>query len=96
MCGITVALALAGHPGYTSAKCAAVDDLAANGDSKKRKLTNGVSSQAGQPLASLEDQLAKSLDAINHRGPDAHGTWTSPDGSIGKRKQGDMNTMVRR
>ncbi|KAL8935086.1 MAG: hypothetical protein Q9216_005593 [Gyalolechia sp. 2 TL-2023] len=56
---------------------------AADHDSKKRKLTNGVSSQHDHKPMSLEDQLESSLDAIHHRGPDSHGTWISPDGDVG-------------
>ncbi|KAL8724215.1 MAG: hypothetical protein Q9181_006926 [Wetmoreana brouardii] len=83
MCGITVAVALAGRSSYNNAKDAATDDLDASGDGKKRKLTNGLSSQLDQQLTNLENQLVSSLDAINHRGPDAQGTWISPDGNIG-------------
>ncbi|KAL8948216.1 MAG: hypothetical protein Q9222_005576 [Ikaeria aurantiellina] len=76
MCGITVAIGLAGRSGYTSASTAAT--TAANNN--KRKLTNGFTSH---DHGSLEYQLAESLDAINHRGPDHHGTWISPDGNTG-------------
>ncbi|KAL8715747.1 MAG: hypothetical protein Q9220_000414 [cf. Caloplaca sp. 1 TL-2023] len=78
MCGITVAIGLAGRSGYTSASTAAT---AADPNSKKRKLTNGFSTHDDH--GSLEYQLAQSLDAINHRGPDHHGSWISPDGNIG-------------
>ncbi|KAI4170669.1 MAG: hypothetical protein LQ343_004767 [Gyalolechia ehrenbergii] len=56
---------------------------AADYESKKRKLTNGVSSQDNIKPMSLEDELESSLDAIDHRGPDSHGTWISPNGDAG-------------
>lgn len=68
MCGITVAIKLAGRSGYCSAKTAA---------------TNGTNCTNGLSANHLEPQLASSLDAIHHRGPDSHGTWISPDGNIG-------------
>ncbi|KAL9027089.1 MAG: hypothetical protein Q9196_004343, partial [Gyalolechia fulgens] len=49
---------------------------------KKRKLTNGASSQDDTSVL-REDQLDRSLDAIRHRGPDSPGTWISPDGRVG-------------
>ncbi|KAL8669181.1 MAG: hypothetical protein Q9168_006216 [Polycauliona sp. 1 TL-2023] len=81
MCGITVALKLVGRTGYCNT--AATNALGSNHHSKKRKLTNGLTNDYSSPKASLEHQLAGSLDAINHRGPDSHGTWVSPDGNIG-------------
>ncbi|KAL8697617.1 MAG: hypothetical protein Q9201_007032 [Fulgogasparrea decipioides] len=83
MCGITVAVTLAGRSRYNNTKEAAADDLGANGDGKKRKLTSGLSTRVDQQLTDLEDQLVSSLNAINHRGPDAHGTWVSSDGNVG-------------
>ncbi|KAL8866276.1 MAG: hypothetical protein Q9174_006395, partial [Haloplaca sp. 1 TL-2023] len=83
MCGITVALRLARHSRRARADDVATDHQDVKDDGKKRKLTNGLSGHQGQPLDGLEDQLGRSLDAINHRGPDAHGTWTSPDGRVG-------------
>lgn len=35
----------------------------------------------GERLSSLE-QLRKSLDLVQHRGPDARGEWTSNDGNV--------------
>ncbi|KAJ6103185.1 hypothetical protein N7486_005612 [Penicillium sp. IBT 16267x] len=35
-----------------------------------------------QPLSSLDEQLSKSLDTIQHRGPDARGQWDSEDGNV--------------
>ncbi|KAJ5660208.1 hypothetical protein N7507_006659 [Penicillium longicatenatum] len=35
-----------------------------------------------QHLSSLDDQLSKSLDTIQHRGPDARGQWASEDGKV--------------
>ncbi|KAI4247619.1 MAG: hypothetical protein L6R42_009577 [Xanthoria sp. 1 TBL-2021] len=68
MCGITVAINLAGRSGYCSAKTAA---------------TNGTNRTNGLGANHLQPQLASSLDAIHHRGPDSHGTWISGDGNIG-------------
>ena len=35
----------------------------------------------GERLSSLE-QLSKSLDLVQHRGPDARGEWASNDGNV--------------
>ncbi|KAL8764776.1 MAG: hypothetical protein Q9209_007885 [Squamulea sp. 1 TL-2023] len=88
MCGITVAIQLAGRSGYCSAKAPATNGLTANGYHKKRKLTNGfthsnLDNPNGNRDSILEYQLASSLDAINHRGPDSHGIWISPDSNVG-------------
>ncbi|KAL8994371.1 MAG: hypothetical protein Q9169_005635 [Polycauliona sp. 2 TL-2023] len=85
MCGITVAIKLAGRSAYGRADVAATNGLGlgSNHHLKKRKLTNGLTNNHSKPNAVLEHQLASSLDAINHRGPDSHGTWVSPDGNIG-------------
>ncbi|KAI4231645.1 MAG: hypothetical protein L6R40_007678 [Gallowayella cf. fulva] len=81
MCGITASITLAGRSGYCSPN---TDNLPADDDHKKRKLTNGlVHTQQHRDNLQLERQLARSLDAINHRGPDSRGTWISPDGNIG-------------
>jgi asparagine synthase (glutamine-hydrolysing) len=32
----------------------------------------------------LDDELNASLDLVQHRGPDARGTWTSDDGKVCK------------
>ncbi|KAL8687600.1 MAG: hypothetical protein Q9224_005104, partial [Gallowayella concinna] len=56
----------------------------ANGHLKEPKHSIGVNGINGtHPNINLEHQLDRSLDAINHRGPDSHGTWISPDGHIG-------------
>ncbi|KAL8848645.1 MAG: hypothetical protein Q9221_006319 [Calogaya cf. arnoldii] len=87
MCGISVAIKLVGRSGYCSASTVATNGtngLSANHHPKWQKLTNGyICSHENGVNASLEHQLASSLDAINHRGPDSHGTWISPDGNIG-------------
>jgi asparagine synthase (glutamine-hydrolysing) len=36
----------------------------------------------GEHLSSLEEQLSKSLDLVQHRGPDARGEWASDDGDV--------------
>lgn len=36
-------------------------------------------------LDQLDDQLSKSLDLIQHRGPDARGKWNSGDGNVCER-----------
>ncbi|KAI4197332.1 MAG: hypothetical protein LQ350_006001 [Teloschistes chrysophthalmus] len=80
MCGITAAITLAGRSGYSKTTSATNGGLDAAGGSKRRTLSNGHSSQTS---IDLKSQLASSLDAIKHRGPDSYGTWTSPDGNIG-------------
>lgn len=86
MCGITAVVTLSarssgsrGNAATTVTTNGGVADL----ESKKRKLANGTSSQDGHKPKSLEDQLGSSLDAIDHRGPDSHGIWISPDGDVG-------------
>lgn len=81
MCGITAAITLAGRSGYSKTTSATNGGLDAAGGSKRRTLSNGHSSQTS---IDLKSQLASSLDAIKHRGPDSYGTWTSPDGNIGE------------
>ena len=89
MCGITVAIKLAGRSAYCKTNAAAgTNGRAANNHAKKRKLSDGLVSDSDSHAhanANLHCQLASSLDAINHRGPDSHGTWISPDGNIGTR-----------
>ncbi|KAL9577791.1 MAG: hypothetical protein Q9212_006142 [Teloschistes hypoglaucus] len=82
MCGITAAITLAGRSGYSRTRTTSATNggLDADRGSTRRTLSNGRSSQ---PSAHLKGQLASSLDAIKHRGPDSYGTWTSPDGNIG-------------
>ncbi|CAO1597023.1 hypothetical protein XANCAGTX0491_000853 [Xanthoria calcicola] len=62
MCGITVAIKLAG---------------------RSRRASADTTTHNVNLSANLESQLASSLDAIKHRGPDSHGSWISPDGNIG-------------
>ncbi|KAI4236506.1 MAG: hypothetical protein LQ352_007996 [Teloschistes flavicans] len=80
MCGITAAITLAGRSGYFRGTKDTNGELDADPRSKKRRLSNG---HLSQPSVNLKAQLERSLDAINHRGPDSHGTWTSIDGNIG-------------
>lgn len=83
MCGITAVITLAGRSTNPRADVAPTNGGVADRESKKRKLNNGVSSQDDHLSTSVDDQLDRSLDAINHRGPDSHGTWISPDGNVG-------------
>lgn len=83
MCGITAIVNLAGRFSNANAKNAATNGVVGDPESKKRKLTNGVSSRIDHRLTGVEDQLDSSLDAINHRGPDSHGSWVSHDGNVG-------------
>ena len=83
MCGITAVITLAGRAASTEANDPTTDVDLADRESKKRKLTNGVLSQERPSLKSIEDELNSSLDAIDHRGPDSHGTWISPNGDVG-------------
>ncbi|KAL8789741.1 MAG: hypothetical protein Q9213_000992 [Squamulea squamosa] len=98
MCGITVAIKLVGRSGYCSAKAPVTNSLVADGDHKKRKLSNGfthsqLENSHGNFDHNLEHQLASSLDAINHRGPDSHGIWISPD-SNGDRVEYQLNCQL--
>ncbi|KAL8708458.1 MAG: hypothetical protein Q9225_007596, partial [Loekoesia sp. 1 TL-2023] len=83
MCGITAVITLTGRSSNLRANVAPTNGGVADRESKKRKLTNGVSSQDDHLSTSVGDQLDSSLHAINHRGPDSHGTWISPDGNVG-------------
>ncbi|KAL9055061.1 MAG: hypothetical protein Q9206_003291 [Seirophora lacunosa] len=74
MCGITAVVQLVGPSG----------EFHANGDlESKRKLADGVSYQHDPHSISVEEQLDRSLAAIDHRGPDSRGVWVSDDGNIG-------------
>lgn len=83
MCGITAVVTLSIPSSGCQVNAATNEGGAADYESKKRKLTNGVSSQDNIKPMSLEDELESSLDAIDHRGPDSHGTWISPNGDAG-------------
>lgn len=83
MCGITAVVTLSTRSGGSQGNAITINGGVADLESKKRKLTNGVSSQEDHKPKSLEDQLDSSLDAIDHRGPDSHGTWISPNGDVG-------------
>ncbi|KAL8689443.1 MAG: hypothetical protein Q9218_004892 [Villophora microphyllina] len=83
MCGITAAIGLVGRFDYSKSIKAANGEPPADRGSKKRRLSNGVATPNEQTPNDLRGQLEKSLDAINHRGPDSHGTWMDSDETIG-------------
>src|SRR4051794_27871716 len=77
MCGITVSIALKrGSPPTTNGNTT-------NGTKTHGANLNGATSTQEEARASLEAALAKSLDKIAHRGPDAQGIWISNDNSVG-------------
>lgn len=47
---------------------------------RKHEETNGA---AAAKTSDKESRLAKSLDALAHRGPDARGVWIDPTGEVG-------------
>ncbi|KAI4202442.1 MAG: hypothetical protein LQ346_002000, partial [Caloplaca aetnensis] len=92
MCGITVLAKLTGRyktkaeDAATAGANGAINGFSADHDPKKRKLTNGTLRRDGPRTGTFDEvdtQIDRSLDAINHRGPDSRGIWVSEDGNVG-------------
>ena len=54
-------------------------------------LTGSYTVSPTTPDPALEKQLQKSIAALNHRGPDSHGTYVSEDGRVGEFRCEDLH-----